>query len=134
MLNRLTIATLLKSVIAAMAACVVVFLVMTALKSWGRLQTAARISVVADASAHAFRAMNTLRTDRATVGQNLNADTVTADSIATLVGYRDVINPALRSLLDIAATVEFPEKAVLLPALTKQFDRSRHCRPRAWRR
>ena len=66
--------------------------------------------------------MNTLRTDRATVGQNLNADTVTADSIATLVGYRDVINPALRSLLDIAATVEFPEKAVLLPALTKQFD------------
>ena len=122
MLNRLTISALLKSVIAVMAACVVIFLVMTAWNSWGRLQTAARISVVADASAHAFRAMNTLRTDRATVGQNLNADSVTANSIATLVGYRDVINPALRSLLDLAATVEFPEKAALLPALTRQFD------------
>ena len=74
MLNRLTISALLKSVIAVMAACVVAFLVMTAWESWGRLQTAARISVIADASAHAFKAMSNLRTDRATTSSNLGAE------------------------------------------------------------
>ena len=40
----------------------------------------------------------------------------------TLQGYRDIINPALRSLLDLVATVEFPERATLLPSLNRQFD------------
>ncbi len=40
----------------------------------------------------------------------------------TQQGYRDIINPSLRSLLDLAATVEFPERATLLPSLTRQFD------------
>jgi len=57
MLSRLTISALLKSVIAVMAACVVAFLITTAWDSWGRLQSAARISVIAEASGNAFRAM-----------------------------------------------------------------------------
>ena len=122
MLNRLTISALLKSVIALMAACVVAFLVMTAWESWGRLQTAARISVIADASAHAFKAMSNLRTDRATTSSNMGIEVVTADSMKTLQGYRDIINPALRSLSDLVATVEFPERATLLPSLNRQFD------------
>ena len=75
MLNCLTISALLKSVIAVMAACVVAFLIMTAWESWGRLQTAARISVIADASAHAFKAMSNLRTDRATTSSNMGTPT-----------------------------------------------------------
>ncbi len=122
MLNRLTISALLKSVIAVMAACVVAFLIMTAWDSWGRLQTAARISVIADGSAHAFQAMHNLRTDRATVSQNLKTEDLTADSLKTLQGYRDLINPALRSLLDLTATVEFPDRSTLLPSLTRQVD------------
>ncbi|MDO9560386.1 MAG: methyl-accepting chemotaxis protein, partial [Bradyrhizobium sp.] len=123
MLNRLTISALLKSVIAVMAACIVAFLVMIAWDSWGRLQTAARISVIADGSAYAFQAMHNLRTDRATTSSNLNAaDASTAESIKTLQGYRDIINPAMKSLLDLAATVEFPERSMLLPSLTRQFD------------
>ena len=122
MLNRLTISALLKSVIAVMAACVVAFLIATAWDSWGRLQSAARISVIAEASGKAFKAMHNLRTDRATTVQNLNYEVVESDTANVLREYRDVINPALRSLVDLAATVEFAEQNTLLPALTKQFD------------
>jgi methyl-accepting chemotaxis protein len=122
MLNRLTISALLKSVIAVMAACVVAFLIATAWDSRGRLQTAARISVIADASADAFRAMHNLRTDRATTSQNVNAEVVEADSVESLRQYRAVINPAMRSLLDLAATVEFSDRNALLPTLVQQFD------------
>ncbi len=110
MLNRLTISALLKSVIAVMW------------DSQGRLQTAARISVIADASADAFKAMHNLRTDRATTSQNLNAEVIEADSVQALREYRAVINPAMRSLLDLAATVEFSDRNALLPALVQQFD------------
>jgi methyl-accepting chemotaxis protein len=122
MLNRLTISALLKSVIAVMAACVVAFLIATAWDSRGRLQTAARISVIADASADAFKAMHNLRTDRATTSQNLNAEVVEADSVQALREYRAVINPAMRSLLDLAATVEFSDRNALLPTLVQQFE------------
>jgi methyl-accepting chemotaxis protein len=122
MLNRLTISALLKSVIAVMAACVVAFLIATAWDSRVRLQTAARISVIADASADAFKAMHNLRTDRATTSQNLNAEVVEADSVQALREYRAVINPAMRSLLDLAATVEFSDRNALLPTLVQQFD------------
>jgi len=122
MLNRLTISALLKSVIAVMAACVVAFLIATAWDSRARLQTAARLSVIADASADAFKAMHNLRTDRATTSQNLNAEVIEADSVQALREYRAVINPAMRSLLDLAATVEFSDRTALLPTLVQQFD------------
>jgi methyl-accepting chemotaxis protein len=122
MLSRLTISALLKSVIAVMAACVVASLITTAWDSWGRLQSAARISVIAETSGNAFRAMHNLRTDRATTVQNLNYEVAESDTANVLREYRDVINPALRSLVDLAATVEFAEQKTLLPTLIKQFD------------
>jgi hypothetical protein len=122
MLNRLTISALLKSVIVLMAACVVAFLVTTAWDSWGRLQTAGRISVIAEASANAFKAMHNLRTDRATTTQTLNAEAIDPDAKKTLSEYRESENPALRSVVDLAATVEFADQKTLLPALTRQFE------------
>jgi len=76
MLNRLTISALLKSVIAVMAACVVAFLITTAWDAWGRLQSAGRISVIAEVSENAFKAMHNLRTDRANTTQTLNGEAV----------------------------------------------------------
>src|SRR5215471_7230977 len=65
MLNRLTVSALLKAVIALTSVCVVIALSLTAYASWDRLRTANRISEIADTSADLFKAMHSLRTDRA---------------------------------------------------------------------
>ena len=64
MLNRLTVAALLKAVILATALFVVAGVLLSAWDSWDRLQAAYRISLVADASASMFKAMDRLRSDR----------------------------------------------------------------------
>src|ERR1700682_4133517 len=117
MLNRLTISVLLKSVIALMAACVVGFLITTAWESWGRLQAAGRISVIAEASANAFKAMHNLRTDRATTNQALNAAGFGPDTEKHIATYREAEISALRPIAELAAMVEFADQKTLLPAL-----------------
>src|ERR1700749_771042 len=74
MLNRITVSALLKLVMSVMAAIVAIILALGAWDSWQRLRDDERIAVVADASAHAFRAMHNLRTDRSTTFRALNAD------------------------------------------------------------
>ena len=74
MLNRLTVSTLLKTVILATAFCIVVGFSLNAWESWGRLQVTSRISVITDASANMFKAMHNLRTDRSTTNRLLNSD------------------------------------------------------------
>src|SRR5437868_5312119 len=63
MLNRLTVSALLKIVILTTAFCVVVGFSLNAWESWGRVQVASRILVIAEASASLFKAMHNLRTD-----------------------------------------------------------------------
>ena len=124
MLNRLTISALLKSVIAVMAACVVAFLIMTAWDSWGRLQTAARISVIADASAHAFKAMSNLRTDRATTSSEFERRRCRhgrLDQDAARLSRRHQSGAALRCWIS-PRRWNFRSEATLLPSLTQQFD------------
>ena len=90
MLNRLTVSALLKTVILAMSLCVVIGVSLNAWDSWGRLQVANRISVIADTSAYLFKAMHNLRTDRATTERLLNADApMDADIEKYLRGLRD---------------------------------------------
>src|SRR3954453_23196585 len=123
MLNRLTISALLKSVIARTAGCVVVFLVMTAWESWGRLQSASRMLTIAEASDGAFKAMHNLRTDRATTSQTLTGDIVMEPATEKAIReYRDAENPAMRSVAELGATIEFADKNALLPALTRQIE------------
>ncbi len=57
MLNRLTVSSLIQSVIVLMSACVIALLCISAWDSWERLAITGRISVVADASANLFKAM-----------------------------------------------------------------------------
>jgi methyl-accepting chemotaxis protein len=121
MLNRVAVSTLLKSVMAIMAAGVVILLASGAWDSWQRLRDAERISLIADASASAFRAMHNLRTDRATTARSLNADgPMPTETEQYLRGLRDAETPALRAALDVLPRTEFDGKAQLLPELQQQ--------------
>ena len=100
MLNRLTVSALLKIVILTTAFCVVVGFSLNAWDSWGRLQVASRISVVADASANLFKAMHNLRTDRSTTNRLLNSDApMDADIEKYLRNIRDTEMPAMSNAL-----------------------------------
>jgi methyl-accepting chemotaxis protein len=122
MLNRLTVSALLKIVILATAFCVVVGFSLNAWDSWGRLQVASRISVIADASANMFKAMHNLRADRATTNRLLNGDApMDADIEKYLRNLRDSQMPAMSSALDRIKTMEFPQQKTLVPEFERQF-------------
>ena len=70
MLSRISVSTLLKSVIAVLGAAIVVMLALSARDSWARLNAADRISGVANVSGYMFTAMNSLRVDRSATGRS----------------------------------------------------------------
>lgn len=74
MLNRVSVNVILKSVIATLAAAVVVMLAMGAWSSWVRLGAVNRIAAAADASGYMFTALHNLRVDRASSFRDLRAD------------------------------------------------------------
>ncbi|MDB5567231.1 MAG: methyl-accepting chemotaxis protein [Tardiphaga sp.] len=120
MLNRLTVSALLQSVIVVMAACVVTVLSISAWDSWGRLNVAGRISTIAEASGHAFKAMHNLRTDRSSTFRTLNGDVVMQpDTEAYIRRIRDAEMPAMKSAAELLASADFPGKATLLPELNR---------------
>ncbi|NVN88024.1 MAG: methyl-accepting chemotaxis protein [Rhodopseudomonas sp.] len=122
MLNRLTVATLLKTVIAIMSSCVVLILLSSAWDSWSRLGEAKRILVVAEASSNLFKAMNNLRTDRSTTSRLLNSDQPMDAAIETyLRGLRDVEMPAMATALTQLGDFDFPEQKTLVPELARLF-------------
>jgi methyl-accepting chemotaxis protein len=120
MLDRLTVSSLIKSVIVLLAVCMTALLSVSAWNSWGRLSTTSRISVVADASANLFKAMHNMRSDRSTTGRSLNDDAVLAPDVQKyLRAARDAEIPAMRSAAEVLATVEFPDQKTLLPELNR---------------
>jgi methyl-accepting chemotaxis protein len=108
MLSRISISTLLKSVIAVLGAAIVVMLALSARESWTRLNAANRISGVANASGYMFTALNSLRVDRSATGRDLLADRTTTDPV--LKSSRDTEMPALNSLPAALAAVDFPDR------------------------
>ena len=120
MLNRLTVSALLKSVIGVMAACVVAVLSVSAWTSWERLQAAGRITVIADASASAFKAMHNLRNDRPSTSRLLTSDQVIQpDMINYLRTIRGDEMPAMRAAADLLPAIQFVDKETLVPALSR---------------
>jgi methyl-accepting chemotaxis protein len=116
MLNRLTVSALLKIVILATSFCVVVGFSLNAWDSWGRLQVANRISVIADTSAYLFKAMHSLRTDRSTTERLLNSDApMDADIEKYLRGLRDVEMPSMASALQLLPNIKFEQHDTLVP-------------------
>jgi methyl-accepting chemotaxis protein len=122
MLNRLTVSSLLKIVILAMSLCVVIGVSLNAWDAWGRLQAANRISVVADASAHLFKAMHSLRTDRSTTERMLNSDTpMGADIEKYLRNIRGVEMPSMARALELLPTTQFAQQSTLVPEFDRLF-------------
>ncbi|WP_213286944.1 methyl-accepting chemotaxis protein [Bradyrhizobium sp. sGM-13] len=120
MLNRLTVSALLKAVILVTSFCVVVGFSLSAWESWGRLQAASRIAVIADASANMFKAMHNLRTDRSTTNRLLNSDApMDADIEKYLRNIRDTEMPAMGNALGLLGSLEFAQHQTLVP----EFDR-----------
>jgi methyl-accepting chemotaxis protein len=122
MLNRLTVAALLKAVILTTALFIVLGVSFSAWESWQRLQTANRISLVADVSANLFKAMHNLRTDRSTTNRLLNSDQpVDSEVDKYLRGIRDAEMPAMRNALELLPTIEFAQQKTLVPELDRLF-------------
>ena len=122
MLNRLTVSALLKAVILTTAFCVVLGFSLNAWDSWGRLQVTNRIAVIADASANLFKAMHNLRTDRSTTNRLLNSDQpMDSDIEKYLRNIRDTQMPAMSNALALLPSIEFAQRATLVPELDRLF-------------
>jgi methyl-accepting chemotaxis protein len=122
MLNRLTVSALLKSVILTTSFVVVVGFSLNAWDSWGRLQTAGRISVITDASANMFKAMHNLRTDRSTTNRLLNGGApMDSDIEKYLRSLRDAEMPGMGNALALFGKIEFPQQQTLVPEFDRLF-------------
>ena len=120
MLNRLSASALLKAVIGVMAACVVAVLSVSGWASWQRLQTTGRISVIAEASASAFKAMHNLRNDRPSTNRLLSSDQVIQPDMASyLRTIRGDEMPAMRATAELLPAIDFADKETLIPALSR---------------
>src|SRR5882762_2016655 len=98
MLNRLTVSALLKAVILITAVITVAQFSLSAWDSRQRLQSASRISAIAEASANLFKAMHNLRTDRSTTNRLLNSEQpMDSDIEKYLRALRDAEMPAMAS-------------------------------------
>jgi len=118
MLNRLSVNSLLQSAIALMAFFVVVMLAQRSWDSYERLASTSKMITVADASRFAFTSMHSLRTDRASTFRELkNQGTIQPSVVTYIQKIRDVELPALQRAVDLAETIDFPDKQVLLPEL-----------------
>jgi methyl-accepting chemotaxis protein len=121
MLNRLTVSALLKAVILSTALVIVVMFSLSAWESWQRLQSASRISTIAEASASLFRAMHNLRTDRSTTSRLLNSDSMDADIEKYLRNLRDAEMPAMAHGLAVLTPMQFPQHDTLVPEFDRAF-------------
>jgi hypothetical protein len=120
MLDRLSVNSILRSVIAALGAVVVIMLAAGAWSSWGRLQVDNRIAGVAAASAHVFTALHNLRSDRARSYRMLMGDEVVTARDPRLWESRDAEMPALKGALATLETLDFPERQAVTAELAQR--------------
>ncbi len=123
MFNRLSVSILLKSVIALMGATVVIMLALGARDSWTRLNTANRISGVANVSAYMFTALNGLRVDRFSTARDLINDRQFATLDPLIKGARDKEMPALNSVLGALAAMDYPDRDQAIADLSARVKR-----------
>jgi methyl-accepting chemotaxis protein len=123
MLNRLSVSVLLKSVIAMLGATVIIMLALGARDSWIRLNTANRISGVANVSAYMFTALNGLRVDRFSTARDLVNDRQFATLDPLIKAARDKEMPALNSLGSALAIVDFPDRDQAIADLSSRTKR-----------
>jgi methyl-accepting chemotaxis protein len=120
MLDRLSVNALLRSVIAALGAVVVLMLAAGAWSSWSRLQVDTRIAGVAATTAHIFTALHNLRSDRSRSFRMLTGDEVITTRDARLWESRDAEMPALKGALAALQNVDFPERQTVAAELDQR--------------
>ena len=120
MLDRVSVSSILKSVIAALSAVVVIMLAAGAWSSWNRLQVDSRIAGVAATSAYVFTALHNLRSDRARSYRMLLNDEQVATRDPRLWEARDAEIPALKGALATLETLSFPERQTLAADLAQR--------------
>ena len=119
MINRISVNVLLKSVIAIMAAAVVVVFLTSAWQSWNRLISVNRIAAVADVSGDLFTALHNLRVDRATTARDLNSDEKFASLPGQLKEVRSGDMPALKSAVAKLATADVLDRQNIFNSLSQ---------------
>jgi hypothetical protein len=117
MLNRLSVNVILKSVIATLAAAVVVMLAISAWSSWERLAAVKRIAAVAEASGHMFTALHNLRVDRSASFRDLMADKQFTGLAPVLRAAREGEMPALKAAVVALDAIDFPERQAVVSSL-----------------
>jgi methyl-accepting chemotaxis protein len=117
MLNRVSVNVILKSVIATLAAAVVVMLAMGAWSSWERLVAVKRIAAVAEASGHMFTALHNLRVDRSASFRDLMADKQFTGLAPVLRAAREGEMPALKAAVVALDAIDFPERQAVVSSL-----------------
>ena len=110
MFSRISVRALLNSVIAALAATVVVMLSLGAWDSWNRLTSANRVGPITEASVHLFTVLHNLRNDRVATFRELNSDVQSTSLNPQLKTFRDNEMPALLAGLAALESSEFPEQ------------------------
>jgi methyl-accepting chemotaxis protein len=120
MLDRVSVSSILKSVIAALSAVVVIMLAAGAWSSWSRLQVDSRIAGVAATSAYVFTALHNLRSDRARSYRMVVSDDQEAAQDPRLWEAREAETPALRGALATLETMSFPERPALAADLAQR--------------
>ena len=120
MLDQLSINMILKTVIAALSAVVVVMLASGAWSSWQRLQVETRIAGVAATADHVFTALHNLRSDRTRSYRMLMSDERVATRDPRLWEARDAEMPALKGALATLETLDFPGREAVVTELAQR--------------
>jgi methyl-accepting chemotaxis protein len=122
MLNRVTINTLLKTVIGVLGAAVVIMLSLSAWDSWGRLTVASRAAAVANASSYLFTALHNLRFDRAVSRTEMLSERQ-GELNQVLRDSRSNEMPALKSALAALERVDLADRNAIVATLAEHIKR-----------
>ncbi len=117
MLNRFSVNALLKSIIAIMAATIVVMLSLSAWDSWARLNTAHQIAAVIDTSAHIFTAHHNLRLDRSVTVREFRSERQYPTLPQQIRAVREAEIPALQATIASLRDIAFPEQVAFVSSL-----------------
>ncbi len=108
MLNRLSVNVLLNSVVAVLAAAVMVMLSIGAWDSVKRLNVVSRIASVTEASGYLFTALHNLRFDRSSTTRDMNGEQSITSMVPMHKQARDIEVAALKSGLAVIEATDFP--------------------------
>jgi len=117
MLRLVSVNTLLKSVIAMLAAAVVVTLAIDAWGSWRRMIAATRIAAVTNASEELFKGLHNLRLDRTFSARDHISERQFTEVSAPIRTARAAEMPAMKSALSMLQTIDFPGRPEVVSAL-----------------